>query len=80
MNLVLLGHDHVYGRSRKVNGVTYVISGGGGSPLYNTSTDAIMEFCEKRYNYMRVHVSPSVISWVAIDENGETIEEYEITP
>jgi predicted phosphodiesterase len=79
VDLVLLGHDHVYGRSRKVQGVTYVISGGGGSPLYNTSTDGIMVVCEKRYNYVRFQVSEQSISWVAIDEKGETIEEYEIS-
>ena len=62
VDLVLLGHDHLYGRSRKVNGVTYVISGGGGSSLYRTSTDDIMEVCEKRYNYVRFQVSEQSIS------------------
>jgi 2',3'-cyclic-nucleotide 2'-phosphodiesterase (5'-nucleotidase family) len=80
VNLVLLGHDHVYGRSGKINGVTYVISGGGGSSLYTTQTDAIMEVCEKRYNYVRFHVSNETIKWVAIAEDGTIIEEYEITP
>jgi len=80
VDLVLLGHDHLYGRSRKVNGVTYVISGGGGSPLYSSTTDDIMEFCEKRYNYVRFHVSEESIRWVAIDEVGEVIEEYQIQP
>jgi len=80
VDLVLLGHDHLYGRSRAVNGVTYVISGGGGSPLYNSTTDDIMEVCEKRYNYVRFHVSEKSIRWVAIDETGEVIEEYQIEP
>jgi predicted phosphodiesterase len=80
VDLVLLGHDHVYGRSKNINGVTYVISGGGGSSLYSSTTDSMMKVCEKRYNYMRLHVSPQSISWVAIDEKGETIEEFEITP
>ncbi len=80
VNLVLLGHDHLYGRSRKVNGVTYVISGGGGSGLYTSQPDSIMEVCETRYNYVRFHVSNETIRWVAIADNGEILEEYEITP
>jgi hypothetical protein len=60
--------------------VTYVISGGGGSALYSAQPDSIMVFCEKRYNYVRFHVSEEAIKWVAIDENGLIIEEYEINP
>jgi predicted phosphodiesterase len=78
VDLALLGHDHVYGRSREINGVTYVISGGGGSPLYNSSTDANMVFCEKKYNYTRFHVTESAIRWVAIDEKGDLIDEFTI--
>ena len=73
-------HDHLYGRSRKVNGVTYVISGGGGSGLYSAKPDGIMQVCEKRYNYVRFHVSEEAIKWVAIAEDGQVIEEYEINP
>jgi predicted phosphodiesterase len=80
VDLVLLGHDHLYGRSRKVNGVTYVISGGGGSALYSAKPDSIMQVCEKRYNYVRFHVSEEAIKWVAIAEDGQIIEEYEINP
>ncbi len=78
VNLVLLGHDHLYGRSAKINGVTYLISGGGGSGLYDTKADSKMVKCVKKYNYVRLHVDRDRISWVAYDENGALIEEYGI--
>ena|GEM_PF-911556 len=78
VDLVLLGHDHLYSRSVPINGVTYVVSGGGGSPLYGVELDSRMAFCEKKYNYMRLHVSEEMIRWVAIDEEGELIEEFEL--
>ena len=78
VDLVLLGHDHLYGRSRDMNGVTYVISGGGGSPLYKVQPDSIMEVCDQRYNYVRFDVSEDAIRWTAIDLEGEIIEEYAI--
>jgi len=78
VHLALLGHDHVYGRSRDINGVTYVISGGGGSPLYTSVLDDYMVKCEKAYNYVRFHVSEDEIQWEAIDENGGLLESYSI--
>ena len=79
VDLVLLGHDHVYGRSHAINGVTYVISGGGGSPLYESSTDEYMAVCETAYNYTRFHVDEDAIRWVAIDEEGNLIDEFTMT-
>ncbi len=78
VHLVLLGHDHVYGRSANINGVHYIISGGGGSGLYSCKPDAKMVVCEKRYNYVRFHVDNAQIRWIAYDEEGVVIEEYTI--
>ena len=33
VQLVFAGHDHTYERTI-INGITYVVSGGGGAPLY----------------------------------------------
>ena len=78
VHLVLLGHDHLYGRSANINGVHYVISGGGGSSLYRCKPDERMVVCERRYNYVRFHVDQTQIRWVATDEKGVIIEEYAI--
>ena len=78
VHLVLLGHDHLYGRSANLNGVHYIISGGGGSSLYKCKPDEKMVVCDRRYNYVRFHVDGSKIRWVAYDKAGAVIEEYTI--
>jgi len=80
VDLVLLGHDHVYGRSTDVNGVHYIISGGGGSSLYRSRADSKMTRCDRKYNYVRLHVDGRKIRWLAYDEKGLLIEEYAIGP
>ena len=35
--LVISGHDHYYERFRSANGVTYVVTGGGGYDLYHAA-------------------------------------------
>jgi hypothetical protein len=75
-DLVFLGHDHLYGRTRDINGVMYVTSGGGGAWLYEGETDSFNEVCETVYHYVRVHVYEDRIEWIAIDKDGNTVEEY----
>jgi predicted phosphodiesterase len=38
VEVVIAGHEHLYNRSEK-DGVDYVITGGGGAPLYNSTED-----------------------------------------
>ena len=79
VDLVLLGHDHVYGRSANINGVHYVISGGGGSTLYNSKEDEHMIKCRKVYHYVRFQVKNGALSWTAIGDDGAIIDTYELT-
>ncbi len=78
VDLVLLGHDHLYGRTKKINGVVYLTSGGGGSGLYPGKVDKYNEICEKKFHYVRFKVNLNRISWKAIDIDGKLIEKYEL--
>lgn len=75
VNAVLNGHDHYYHHA--VHGGThYVVSAGGGAPLYDT--DAIQPETvkyKKIEHYMRIDVGLEKATMTAIDINGETIEE-----
>lgn len=78
VNLVLLGHDHLYGRTVPINGITYVTSGGGGSPLYTAQTDALSPICIQKFHYVRFKVDYRTISWQAIDLDGNIIDEHSL--
>jgi PKD repeat protein len=61
VDVVFSGHDHLYERSYK-NGVTYVVSGGGGADLYTSGAHA---------NPYQVFVK-SVHQFASVDINGTT--------
>ena len=79
VDLVLLGHDHLYGRSRQIGGVTYVITGGGGAPPYPSEPDEINEICRTEYHYCMVYVSTDRLEFRATALSGEEIDRFTLT-
>ncbi len=72
---VLNGHDHYYHHAEH-GGTHYIVTAGGGAPLYNT--DAIQPETikyKKIEHFMRIDVGLEKTSMKAIDINGELIEE-----
>lgn len=57
VSAVLLGHIHLFDEMI-LDGVPYIISGGGGAPLY-TKTG----FGRAEHGYLVVHVTPQAVSW-----------------
>jgi 3',5'-cyclic AMP phosphodiesterase CpdA len=53
---VLMGHIHLYD-SEVVDGVPYIISAGGGAPLYS------FNFGKSEYGFAVVHVGPRGVDW-----------------
>ncbi len=80
VQLALLGHDHLYGRSRTLNGVTYVITGGGGAPQYPSEPDEINEICRTEYHYCIVDVEPNELRLRAIGIDGDLIDDFTLRP
>lgn len=74
VSLVLLGHDHLYGKTRDINGVRYITSGGGGSWLYNGQSDRDNVLCTKAYHFVQFWVSETSIRWTATDINGAILD------
>ena len=72
--LVLLGHDHLYGRSADLNGVRYVITGGGGAPSYPAEPDAINEVCYREFHYCMIDVSADRLVLEAIALGGAVLD------
>jgi hypothetical protein len=72
---ILNGHDHYYHHAEH-GGVHYIVTAGGGAPLYDT--DAIQPETvkyKKIEHFMRIDVGLSQTTMKAIDINGELIEE-----
>ncbi len=76
--LVIAGHDHLYERSRPIDGVTYVVSGGGGSLYDCKSKPAWLALCLSRAHFLLAEVTPSSIRVTAIGLDGGVLDRFEV--
>jgi hypothetical protein len=65
------GHDHLYNRMT-VNGVTNIISGGAGAPLYSTPWGGAVN------HYVRIQASYNSVDITAIKVDGAILDEYHL--
>jgi hypothetical protein len=79
VDLVINGHDHLYGRSVPIDGLRYVISGGGGAPSYPAEPDAINEICVRQYHYCRVRVERDTLTLTAVAIDGTILDEFSLS-
>jgi len=74
VDVVFAGHDHDYERGR-TSGLNYVISGGGGAPLYDVDTRRRgAEAFESTYHHVRVDVIGDSIELTAVRPDRSVIE------
>ncbi len=83
VTLVLSGHDHLYQRG-EVDGLPYVVSGGGGAPLYSVrcgipgkprcSVDDGMEKVSKTHHYIIITVYPRYVEMCPKLADGTALE------
>ena len=76
VELVFNGHNHFYQRILPENGITYVITGGGGAPLYNPEEHENVVINVKQHHFVRVEYYLGNLTCTAININGETIDEF----
>jgi predicted phosphodiesterase len=81
VSVVFSGHDHNY-QHHLNKGVHYVVTGGGGAPLY--PVDAPIEGTtlkvESTEHYVRLLAAPGSIRMEAIALDGRTLEIFELKP
>lgn len=75
--LVLAGHDHDYQRSLPLEGVTYVVSGGG-AKLRPTGRAEFTAVSASVLHYLDLLVYPRRIIGRAIDQSGELVDQFTI--
>ena len=77
MHLVISAHEHDYERTRPLReytpdggAVTYVVTGGGGAPLYPSGVGPWTAFSASRHHYVRGVVSGCLMSLSAVGLDG----------
>ncbi len=78
VDIVFAGHDHTYQRLNAKNGVAYVVTGGGGAPLYKVTPRDDVKVAASVYHYMVVRVEGSRMTITAKDVHGKVIDTFEI--
>lgn len=79
--VVFNGHNHFYQRTEPINGVTYIVSGGGGAPLYQPGSASWIAYGEGCYHYVRIVATATELSMKAIRAtDGAVIDSLVIYP
>jgi Calcineurin-like phosphoesterase len=88
------GHDHIYERSHQVfggqvadmgdaltlsKGTVYVVSGGGGAPLYGAAKITTTHTQQSTYNYVDVQADPNKLTIKAYKLDGSPLDAYSIS-
>ena len=75
--LVLAGHDHDYQRSKEIDGITYVISGGG-SKLREVGREDFTAVSESILHFVDLLVYEDRLEGRAIDHDGGLIDSFTV--
>lgn len=82
VSLIVSGHDHYYERGESANGIPYIITGGGGAPLYAISdpsrdphTVAMNRMVE---HFIVVDVDGRELSATVVDIDGNTFDRVSV--
>ncbi len=75
VDIVFSGHDHCYERST-VNGVKYVITGGGGAPLYSVAGDWWTEVSDSVLHYCLLDIQGARTTFTAKRVDGSILDSF----
>lgn len=79
VDVVFNGHDHVYERSLPINGTIYVVTGGGGAPLYDFKADSDwVAYKESAFHFCLLSVRGNKLTVAMIRSDGEVQDSFEI--
>jgi PKD repeat protein len=80
VDMVFSGHDHLYERSYK-NGVYYIVTGGGGAPLYtpDQNPNPYQQYAEKTYHHCTIEVMGTALTLRAHHTDGSVFDSVVIS-
>ncbi|MCX5794463.1 MAG: metallophosphoesterase [Elusimicrobia bacterium] len=78
---VFSGHDHIYERS-EVGGIAYIVTGGGGAPLYTKRSGAspYSKVFIPKHNFVTLSVKPEGLFCEVFDDNGAPLDSFTVQP
>jgi 3',5'-cyclic AMP phosphodiesterase CpdA len=80
VDIVFNGHDHIYERTKLIDGTTYIVTGGGGAPLYNfKSWNEWTAYKEKAYHFCLVSINGLTMNVRMIRDDGTQGDSTTIT-
>jgi hypothetical protein len=85
-DLVLSGHDHNYQRFAPLDGVTYLITGGGGDSFYGLDDECLAETPARLagndsiHHFLAVRASAKRLEVLAIATDGSIIDRFVLEP
>lgn len=81
VTLVMAGHDHLYERGERA-GIRYLLSGGGGAPLYKPrrKLDSATQAIEVVHHFVEVRVDGDEVTTTARRVDGSVMETCEVKP
>ena len=79
VDLVLSGEEKAYERIGPVNGVTYIVTGGGGGTLFPVRPNPAIVNYATLYHYLVFELKGDVILGIARDVRGVEVDRFEIS-
>lgn len=77
--IVFTGHDHDYERTLPIDGVTYIITGGGGKSLREVGRSDFTAVSQSVWHFVLAEVRADTLHIRAIDETGAEFDSVDIT-
>lgn len=75
VQLYINGHDHNYERSKPINGITYLVVGGGGASLRPVIATDQTARAASVFSFAELTASPRELKLSAWDKNGQPIDQ-----
>lgn len=79
VQLTLWGHDHNYERTNPINGVTYIVTGGGGRGTRPVGKSSFTAFSQEVEHIVYVEIEGNTLKAWAVDATGQTFDTVKIT-
>ncbi len=78
VDIAFTGHDHNYQRTEKINGVIYIVSGGGSAFLYGVDTREWLAYAEATYHFCLIRILGKKLILKAIKPDGTVFDQLVI--